>query len=140
VESNWRDKQNYGGAIGLKYGKPSLRTNPLTGQAEPWRITRNYGCNAGKPARYTVKLYFAELEEMPAKTVESGQDRRFDVLLQGKPVLTEFSIQKEAGGINKTIVKTFEHIEVADTLKLSFRRTAKRKYPPVLSGVEVVAE
>ncbi|MCE9552373.1 MAG: PQQ-binding-like beta-propeller repeat protein [Planctomycetes bacterium] len=328
VESNWREKQNYSGAISLLTGKPSLRTNPLTGLSEPWRITRNYGCNAviasehlmtlrsgtaayfdletgcgtgslggfkssctsnliaaggvlnapdytracscafqnqtslamihmpdiqmeqwtahyeplqwsnsdfrpaievggpirrlginlgapgdrvapdgtlwleypltrnyqggdsynvpitmdgdptnvmrrhaaaisgplpwvgasqirdlkhlfvdlgtdnlkngGQPARYTVKLYFTELEEIPAKMVESGQDRRFDVLLQGKPVLTDFSIQKEAGGINKTLVKTFENIEVRDALKLSFRRGAKSKYPAVLSGVEIV--
>ena len=325
VESNWREKQNYSGALNLKDGKPNLRINPLTGLAEPWRITRNYGCNAviasehlmtlrsgtaayfdlatgcgtgslggfkssctsnliaaggvlnapdytracsctfqnqtslamihmpdiemeqwtahyeplqwsnsdfrpvievggpirklginlgapgdrvapdgtlwleypltrnyqggdsynvpialdgdpanvvrrhaaaiegplpwvgasqirdlkhlfvdlgtgGKPVRYTVKLYFAELEEMPAKMIESGQDRRFDVQLQGKPVLSDFSIQKDAGGINKTVVKTFENVEVRDTLKLSFRRTAKSKYPPVLSGVEIVAE
>lgn len=87
-----------------------------------------------------MKLYFAELEEMPAKMIETGQDRRFDVLLQGKPVLTDFSVQKEAGGMNKTIIKKFENIEVRDTLKLCFRRTAKSKYPPVLCGVEIAAQ
>jgi len=332
VESNWREKQNYSGAISLLTGKPSLRTNPLTGLQEPWRITRNYGCNAviasehlmtlrsgtagyfdlatgcgtgslggfkssctsnliaaggvlnapdytracscafqnqtslamihmpdiemeqwtahyeplqwsnsdyrppievggpikrlginlgapgdrvaedgtlwleyplvrnyqggdsynvpitmdgdpanvvrrhassitgplpwvgasqirdlkhlfvdlghqpeasarkDQPRRYTVKLYFTEFEEMPAKMIEAKQDRRFDVLLQGRPMLTDFSIYKEAGGTNKTLIKSFESIAVGDTFKLSLRRTATSKFPPVLSGVEIVAD
>jgi hypothetical protein len=33
------------GTFGLLDGKPRLATNPLTGQDEPWRIYRTYGCN-----------------------------------------------------------------------------------------------
>ena len=33
------------GAFHIKDGKPYLVENPLTGTAEPWRITRAYGCN-----------------------------------------------------------------------------------------------
>ncbi len=33
------------GAFYLSDGKPKLIPNPLTGQMQPWRITRAYGCN-----------------------------------------------------------------------------------------------
>jgi len=33
------------GVFGLLDGKPRLITNPLTGEQEPWRIYRTYGCN-----------------------------------------------------------------------------------------------
>ena len=33
------------GAFHIKDGTPYLIKNPLTGQMEPWRITRAYGCN-----------------------------------------------------------------------------------------------
>ena len=34
------------GAFNLLDGLPHLVTNPITGKAEPWRFTRNYGCNS----------------------------------------------------------------------------------------------
>ncbi|QDV86610.1 PQQ-binding-like beta-propeller repeat protein [Planctomycetes bacterium TBK1r] len=33
------------GAFFLETGKPKLLENPLTGESEPWKITRAYGCN-----------------------------------------------------------------------------------------------
>jgi outer membrane protein assembly factor BamB len=36
---------NSGGAFNLLTGKVHLVENPLTGQMEPWRINRTYGCN-----------------------------------------------------------------------------------------------
>ncbi len=33
------------GAFYLRDGKPKLVRNPLTGQLQPWRVTRAYGCN-----------------------------------------------------------------------------------------------
>ncbi|MCA9140760.1 MAG: PQQ-binding-like beta-propeller repeat protein, partial [Planctomycetales bacterium] len=34
------------GAFFLETGKPKLIDNPLTGQSQPWKITRAYGCNS----------------------------------------------------------------------------------------------
>jgi outer membrane protein assembly factor BamB len=34
-----------GGAFSLLTGRPHLVKNPLTGQMEPWRLNRTYGCN-----------------------------------------------------------------------------------------------
>lgn len=34
------------GAFFLKTGEPKLVENPLTGQSQPWKITRAYGCNS----------------------------------------------------------------------------------------------
>ncbi|MCS7468097.1 PQQ-binding-like beta-propeller repeat protein [Stieleria sp. ICT_E10.1] len=34
------------GAFFLETGKPKLLENPLTGESEPWKITRAYGCNS----------------------------------------------------------------------------------------------
>jgi outer membrane protein assembly factor BamB len=80
------------------------------------------------PTAYTVRLYFAEVEHKG-----TGQ-RVFDVLLQGEEVLGELDIAKEAGGINRTLVKEFRNIELLDDLIVSFR---PRKGTPLLCGLEV---
>jgi hypothetical protein len=85
--------------------------------------------------RYTVRLYFAELE-----AVGPGE-RVFDVGLQGETVLRKFDILKEAGGRNRGVVKEFKGVRVTKELvvTLSPRLTAKVQ-APLLSGIEVVAE
>jgi len=95
---------------------------------------------AGRQRLYTVKLYFAELEDIDPKKIEAGQDRRFSVALQGKEVLADFNILKAAGGRNKTVVNSFKHVPVRDALMIKLYRHPQSQYPPVLNGVEVIAE
>jgi hypothetical protein len=53
---------------------------------------------------YTARLHFAEL-----RFTAEGQ-RRFNVAINGKAVLTDFDIFKEAGGRDKAVVKDFSGI------------------------------
>jgi len=85
-----------------------------------------------KPRRYTVRLQFAE----PRQDAGPG-DRVFDVSLQGREVLAGLDIVREAGGVNRAIVKQFSAVEVRGTLTISL---AAKSGSPILSGIEVVAE
>ncbi len=56
------------------------------------------------PGKYQVRLKFAEM------AVKNKGERVFDVLINGKKVLADFDILKEAGGANKALEKTFKDI------------------------------
>ena len=89
------------------------------------------------PRRFSVRLHFAEPDELAA-----GQ-RVFDVKLQGRVVLKDFDVAKEAGGPRRALVKTFEHIEAAGAMTLEFvpkAGVATASSAPVLSGWEVLDE
>ena len=98
-------------------------------------LTLGLGANSSEARAYTVRLYFSEPDE-----VKEGE-RVFDVLLQGKPALTGFDIVKEAGGRDRGVVKEFKGIKAGAELRLKFRSQAESSTkPPILCGVEVVAE
>ena len=81
---------------------------------------------------YTVRLVFAEIDGLGA-----GQ-RDFDVAIQGKTVLRDFDVAREAGGADRVVLKEFEDVFVRDHLRI--RLTAKAGRNPILSGVQVIAE
>ena len=85
------------------------------------------------PAKYTVRLHFAE-----PKKVAAGQ-RVFDVSVQGTPVLSSFDIVARAGRSQKAYIEEFTGIEVKDTLKISLRKNGG-ELPPLLCGLEVRRE
>ncbi|MBT6764466.1 MAG: PQQ-binding-like beta-propeller repeat protein [Prolixibacteraceae bacterium] len=90
--------------------------------------------NEEKPnMSYTVKLYFAEIENTKAES------REFNVDIQGETVLEEFNITKEAGGQNKLITKTFEGIKIADKLNIKLN-SSNNETLPLLSGLEILME
>lgn len=87
--------------------------------------------------RFQVKFHFAEPDD-----VQAGQ-RVFDVKLQGRVVLKDFDIAKEAGGPLRAVVKAFEHIEAAGAMTLEFVPRAGPLTPgtaPILCGWEVMEE
>ena len=86
------------------------------------------------PRTYTVRLYFSEPDDL-----KPGQ-RLFDVTMQGKAVLDNFDIVKEAGGMNKSLVKEFRGVLAAADLKLLFKAKEGSTAKAILCGVEVVAE
>ncbi|KAJ0986360.1 hypothetical protein J5N97_004716 [Dioscorea zingiberensis] len=61
---------------------------------------------------YTVKLHFAEIMFTDDQTYSCLERRYFDVSIQGKKVLTDFNIAKEANGAGKEKVKSFFAIGV----------------------------
>ncbi len=84
-----------------------------------------------KPRRYTVRLYFAELEG------KQPGERIFSVSLQGREVLSNFDIAAAAGGVGRAVVREVRGVEVADDLVVSLSATQEL---PLLSGIELVAE
>jgi len=106
-----------------------------SGVEGPGSVTLTLATGSTKPRKYTVRLHFAEPENLAA----SG--RVFDVLLQGKKVLSGFNIVEQAGGINHAIVKEFRGIKAADRLKVSLiANDQSSSHAPVLGGIEVAAE
>ena len=81
-----------------------------------------------------MRLYFAEPRGRDAAT------RVFDVELQGQPALRDFSVTSAAGGPRRSVVKEFHGVEVEDDLVVSLRRSAGSGDPPILCGMEMVAE
>ncbi|MBI5686716.1 MAG: PQQ-binding-like beta-propeller repeat protein [Verrucomicrobia bacterium] len=86
------------------------------------------------PARYTVRLYFMEPDD-----IAPGQ-RVFDVLLQGQPVLKSFDIVRAAGAVNRGVVKEFKNVQLAPRLEVRLQKSAASTLGPALSGVELVLE
>ena len=86
-----------------------------------------------QPRPYTVRLFFAETEEY-----EIGE-RLFNVSIQGGQVLEAFDIVKEAGGINRLVVKEFKGINVKDDLRITLTPTAEGQAAPLLCGIEIIA-
>jgi len=89
----------------------------------------------GTPARFTIRLHFAEPED-----IHEG-DRVLTVSIQGKPVLTDFDIVKAAGGTQKAIIKEFPGIEVSDTLNIAVSPSKAGKLKtPILCGFQAIRE
>lgn len=93
------------------------------------------GKGTAQPRPYVVRLCFLEPDGLP-----EGR-RRFDVALQGQPVLHDLDISAEAGGPGRGLVKEFHHILIDRELTLTLTPDKNAPVPEtVLCGVEVVAE
>ncbi|MCB1208676.1 MAG: PQQ-binding-like beta-propeller repeat protein [Verrucomicrobiales bacterium] len=86
------------------------------------------------PAPYTVRLHFAEPDDLA-----KGQ-RIFNVMMQGKTVLQNFDIAQAAEATATTIMKEFRHITIGGEFKLTLTPSKTSSAPPVLCGVELIAE
>ncbi len=85
------------------------------------------------PRRYRVRLVFCEPE-----AVDPGR-RLFDVAVQGRTVLTDLDVAREARGPMRPLIKTIQDVNVTDALVIAL--TPKPNAPlreTVLSGVETV--
>jgi outer membrane protein assembly factor BamB len=102
-------------------------------QIPTWREDNIQGAFE-QPRPYTVRLYFAEVEEC-----EIGR-RLFNISLQDRQVLAAFDIVKEAGAINRPVVKEFKGINIKDDLKVSLTPATTGQAGPLLCGIEIIAE
>ncbi|MEK6234529.1 MAG: PQQ-binding-like beta-propeller repeat protein [Planctomycetales bacterium] len=84
-----------------------------------------------KQGAFTVRLHFAELENL------KPGERVFTVAVQGKTVLENFDVAKEAGGSHRAIVKEFRNVVCEGELTVTL---TPKTGQPILSGIEVVAE
>ena len=55
-------------------------------------------------------------------------------------MLTGFDVAREAGGGLRGVVREFRHVRVEQQLTVEFRRSGGSVHPPVLSGIEMIAE
>jgi hypothetical protein len=78
---------------------------------------------------YCVRLHFAELEDV------QPDQRVFDVRLQGKTVIENLDVVKEARGPCSALVRELPGIQAGDTLTLELVPRSQR--PPILSGFEL---
>jgi hypothetical protein len=87
------------------------------------------------PRKFTVNLYFLEPDQV------SPGERLFTVRVQEKPIIESLDVVQEAGGQNRTLVKSLPGVEVADELILELQPLAGAKVQnTLLSGVELIAE
>jgi outer membrane protein assembly factor BamB len=89
------------------------------------------------PARYTVRLLFAESENAKAGA------RVFDVKLQGKTVLAALDIFKAAGGAGRALVKELKDIEAGPSLTLELVPHGTPAAPaamPLINGIEIIRQ
>ena len=80
---------------------------------------------------FTVELFFAEYD----KNLKS--ERIFDLFIQNKKVLTAFNISKEAGAPEKSLIKTFKHIDINSILNIKLIPISGKT---LLSGIEIIQE
>ncbi len=82
------------------------------------------------PAKYTVKLHFA--------VIDNDQPGKFEVRLQGKPVVSDLDIGSESGP-NRANVKEFTDIEVDKNLLVEFVSNDEAA-APTLAAIEVLRQ
>lgn len=82
-----------------------------------------------KPGQYTVKLYFAELDDVvPGNRVQT-------VKVQGKTVLTNFDIRSKSKTPMTVIVEEVPNVIIAGTLTVTLNATRDKS---LISGIEVI--
>ncbi|KAM0938353.1 putative protein kinase RLK-Pelle-DLSV family [Dioscorea sansibarensis] len=94
---------------------------------------------------YMVVLHFAEIMFTDDQTYSSLGRRLFDVSIQGKKVLQDFNIAKEANGTGRAITKSYNANVTNNTLEIHFQWAGKgtmaipRKgvYGPLISAISV---
>ncbi|NIP22821.1 MAG: PQQ-binding-like beta-propeller repeat protein [Phycisphaerae bacterium] len=131
---------------GGEYIRRNSITEQVAGTENPWVFT---SCGRGlkrcvlpllgkddKQAEYTVRLYFAELEN------EQAKKRIFDIKLQDKKVVGGFDVVKEAGGSHRAVVREFERIRVKNNLEIELipkgKNPSSMNEMPILCGVKVM--
>jgi hypothetical protein len=68
-------------------------------------------------------------------------ERVFHVSIQGKPALAALDVAKESGGRNRSLVKEFAAVGVADELRIELMPdTSAKERLTLLSGIEILAE
>jgi outer membrane protein assembly factor BamB len=111
----------------------------LSGEGLPWvaasavkglsSLILTLDMDAKSEAPYTIRLTFAELEGL------KPGERVFDVALQGRDVLKDFDIAREAGGSDRSLVREFT-VPASRDVRLSM---TPHKGLPLLCGMEVFA-
>jgi len=105
--------------------RPWIYSSGLTGEIE----LKIMGTEEKK---YRTILHFIEPEQ-----ARQG-DRVFDVLINGKKVVTQLDIVREAGAPHRALAKKVKGIGLCTTVELTLKTVSGKS--PVLCGVEIIAD
>ncbi|KAF4359851.1 hypothetical protein G4B88_020372 [Cannabis sativa] len=94
-----------------------------TARLSPLSLTYYARCLAN--GNYTVKLHFAEIVLRDNRSYYGVGRRMFDVYVQGKPVLKDFNIEKEANGVDKEYIKVVKTVVSHNTLEIRLQWAGK---------------
>ncbi len=120
----------------------------MTGAKDiPMYLTERFGMSAYRftvpNGKYTVVLHFNETYYGTGGVAETFNDdpatpRRFNVTLNGKPVLSNFSPLQEAGGANYTpVVRSFETETTDGRIEINFKQVDAS---PEINGIEIIGK
>ena len=90
-----------------------------------------------KQENYTIRLHFAELDEVTVG------ERVFDIKIQDTLAEANLDIYSESGGKNSALSKEYKGIDATGTLIIEFIPKGKdpeKQKPPIVNGVEIIAE
>lgn len=130
------------------YFRRNSEAEPVSGTHSPWLFT---SCGRGLKrctlpllgeadgsAEYTVRLYFADLEN------EQAGKRLFAIKLQGQMFFDGFDIVKEAAGSHMAVVLEFKGIKVDRNLEIELvpkdETVSSMSQAPILCAVEAVRQ
>lgn len=122
-----RPFRRHSSAVGGE-GHPWVVASGLAG-LESVVVTLDPSARGERP--YTVRLFFAEPED------RAPGERVFGVELQGREVLADFDVAREAGGPRLGVVREFRGVKAGKELEVTLRA---RKGDPLLCGLEVIEE
>lgn len=123
----------------VKYNRVDSDVTPIAGTDLPWvagsnaqgEMTVTVQMGPGDPSPHTVRLLFAELAD-----VKPGE-RVFDVKVQGAVVAEKLDLAK--AGVCRAVVRELKGVMLGQTLTVELT-SAGGALPPLLSGIQVVAE
>ncbi|KAB2051230.1 hypothetical protein ES319_A12G042100v1 [Gossypium barbadense] len=109
----------------------------------PLSLTYYFRCLAN--GNYTVTLHFAEIVIRDNRSYQSLGRRIFDVYVQEKLELKDFSIQNEAKGVDKAVLRKIKTVVSNKTLTIRFHWAGKGTtatprrgtYGPLISAISV---
>uniref|UniRef100_A0A6N2KNM4 non-specific serine/threonine protein kinase n=1 Tax=Salix viminalis TaxID=40686 RepID=A0A6N2KNM4_SALVM len=127
--------------------KLSANTSSLYMDARLSPLSLTYYGLCMESGNYTVSLHFAEIMFTNDNTSSSLGRRFFDIYIQ-KLVQKNFSIQNEAGGVGKAIIKNFTAIVTGGALEIRFYWAGKGTtglpvrgvYGPLISAISVTSD
>ena len=121
---------------------PGFRFNsdftPIAGTDRPWIYASGLtgeitlSILGTEEREYRLRLHFMEPEQ-----VRKG-GRVFDVLINGKTLLSRFDIVAVTDGPNRAVTKEVSGVGPCTTIELSLKRVSGK--PPLLCGIEAVPE
>ncbi|MDA0723311.1 MAG: PQQ-binding-like beta-propeller repeat protein [Verrucomicrobia bacterium] len=107
------------------------------GRGWPWvAASLSEGIESVRIQGFSKGKYLLRLTFLEPDPLQSGE-RMFDVLVQGKKLLSKYDVVKAAGGAMRSTVESFGGISIDDSILIKFRAI---EGAALLSGLELIRE